>query len=263
MLTQTQYIETITWKQFLLDLSVYFESDSGDSANIIETIEDISSFKEFAINVMERVLSQEHTPQQVMDDFLKTCICHPRYVMEISETIEQLIRTLIAKGAIVSANIVLNSRYIDIENDDSKDKIHLEDEGNTFKIRGFLHSKFLRKSHPISYNALYWEDCIVDQPYLTKENFLGAIRYESDRQKQLTFEDLGRYYVERFRLEERGRSYTINYPAEPLTDLYRHVYMTYPSEQRNGYEPIDETINTYIFQADVANAIKEGNERMK
>jgi hypothetical protein len=78
----------------------------------------------------------------------------------------------------------------------------------------------------------------------------------------LTWADLDQHSIDRFRLEESGRCYTINYTADPATDVYRKIYYSYPCEQRRGYEPIDMTIVTTITYSDLQAANKECHDRM-
>jgi hypothetical protein len=78
----------------------------------------------------------------------------------------------------------------------------------------------------------------------------------------LTWADLDQHSIDRFRLEESGRSYAINYTIDPTTDVYRKIYYSYPYEQRRGYEPIDMTIVTTITYSDLQAANKECHDRM-
>lgn len=80
--------------------------------------------------------------------------------------------------------------------------------------------------------------------------------------RQLTFEDIHEIELQRFRLEDSGRSYAINYTHDPIVDIYRRVYLAYPYEQRNGHEPIDMTIKTRVHLSHLEEAMKECARRM-
>jgi hypothetical protein len=80
--------------------------------------------------------------------------------------------------------------------------------------------------------------------------------------KQITFDDINEHDLTRFRLEDEGRSYAINYTNDPIVDLYRRVYMAYPYNQRKGYEAIDLTIKTGVHLSHLEEAMKECGRRM-
>jgi hypothetical protein len=78
----------------------------------------------------------------------------------------------------------------------------------------------------------------------------------------LSWYDLDQHYIDRFRLEESGRCYAINYTADPVTDIYRKIYYSYPCEQRKGYEAIDRTIKPTVTCDDLRKANHECYRRM-
>ena len=77
----------------------------------------------------------------------------------------------------------------------------------------------------------------------------------------MSWSDLCKEHIERFRLEERGRSYAINYPADCITEVFRKIYYSYPYEQRNGQLPIDMSIKVAITYDDLNNAMAESIRR--
>jgi hypothetical protein len=170
---QTSYIENKSWEEFLADFAVYCESEFHED-NPLRTIFDMPDDNTFVLEkvvilMIDKALSQ-YNPQKVMDDFLMSCIESPRYIMDMYELVENVIRYLLDKGAEVSLNIVLKPLY--------DPPATLEDCARSLTIRGFIYHKFLRCSWPISYSAVYWEDRYDE--IVSEENFLGAVRYEAE-----------------------------------------------------------------------------------
>lgn len=170
---QTSYFENKSWEEFLTDFAVYCESEFYEQ-NPLLTIFDMPDdnkivLEKMVILMIDKALSEYH-PQKVMDDFLMNCIMFPRYIMDMYELVENVIRYLIEKGAIVSWYIVLTSLYCPYAT--------LEDCARSLTIRGFIYHNFLRGEWPITYSAIYWEDRYGEE--VSEENFLGAIRYEAE-----------------------------------------------------------------------------------
>jgi hypothetical protein len=170
---QTSYIENKSWEEFLADFAVYCESEFQED-NPLRTIFDMPDdntlvLEKMVILMIDKALSQ-YSPQKVMDDFLMNCIEFPRYIMDMYELVENVIRYLLEKGAKVSLHIVLKPLY--------DPPATLEDCARSLTIRGFIYHNFLHRSWPISCKAVYWEDRYNE--VVSEENFLGAVRYEAE-----------------------------------------------------------------------------------
>lgn len=170
---QTSYIESKSWEEFLADFAVYCESEFQED-NPLRTIFDMPDdntlvLGKMVILMIDKALSK-HSPQKIMDDFLMNCIESPRYIMDMYELVENVIRYLLEKGAEVSSEIVLKPLY--------DPPATLEDCARSLTIRGFIYHKFLQGDCPITYSAVYWEDRYNE--VVSEENFLGAVRYEAE-----------------------------------------------------------------------------------
>lgn len=73
--------------------------------------------------------------------------------------------------------------------------------------------------------------------------------------------DLCKEHIERFRLEEAGRSFTNNYTGDCITDVFRKIYLSFPRSQRMGYDPIDLTVKVSVTYDDLNNAMAESLRR--
>jgi hypothetical protein len=83
--------------------------------------------------------------------------------------------------------------------------------------------------------------------------------------RQLTWADIpDEYYIRRFNLELSGRSYAVNYLEDPITDVYRRIYLAYCKghEWDIYYTPIGtETDETGVFESDIKAAEEEIERR--
>lgn len=80
---------------------------------------------------------------------------------------------------------------------------------------------------------------------------------------QLKISDIPTYMIERFRMEERGRSYANNYPHDLLLNVYRRIYFSYSEEVRNGHKEVDPSFETNIFYAEIQEQEKIAEEYIK
>jgi hypothetical protein len=79
--------------------------------------------------------------------------------------------------------------------------------------------------------------------------------------EELTLEDLDESDVMRFRLENSGRSYTVNPTADPYTDVLRSVFLSYPEEVQYGLAPPARGHHSGVFQRDLDKADEESKRR--
>ncbi len=73
--------------------------------------------------------------------------------------------------------------------------------------------------------------------------------------------DLSEKHIERFRLEEAGRSFAVNYTEDCITDVFRKLYLSFPRSQRLGNDPIDMTTKVSVTYDDLNNAMAESLRR--
>jgi hypothetical protein len=72
------------------------------------------------------------------------------------------------------------------------------------------------------------------------------------------------YYIRRFNLEISGRSYAVNYLEDPITDVYRRIYLAYCKgrEWDIFYVPNGtEVVETGVFESDIKAAEEEIEKR--
>ena len=82
--------------------------------------------------------------------------------------------------------------------------------------------------------------------------------------RQLTWADIPQEDISRFRLECAGRSYAANYTQDPITEVYRRIYLAYCK----GYEwdiyfrpDGKEAVETGVFESDIKAAEEESEKR--
>ncbi len=94
-------------------------------------------------------------------------------------------------------------------------------------------------------------------------NSVTNFRVKDPQSKSLPMSwfDLCDYHINRFRLEEAGRSYAVDYTGDCITDVFRKVYLSFPRNQRMGYDPIDMTTNVTVTYDDLNNAMAESLRR--
>lgn len=206
--TKTHYIQNIIWEEFLVDFGTFFETEFSDG-NPLRVLLDMPddraiNLHDMVINVIDRAIANIYDPQKLMDDFLKTCIYHNRYIMNCYDLVENVIRYLINKGAVVSSDIALKPdmnygasclvQTRSLQDAHRMGSLHqsarFQDEGHTFQIRGFIYRNFIHNTNPISYNAAFWEDILTqemkdynidyDDVEIDEEKFLSAIKYEAE-----------------------------------------------------------------------------------
>lgn len=73
----------------------------------------------------------------------------------------------------------------------------------------------------------------------------------------LKISDIPTYMIDRFRMEERGRSYANNYPYDLLLNVYRRVYYSYPEDVRNGHKEVDPDFVTTILYKEIIDVEEE------
>lgn len=79
--------------------------------------------------------------------------------------------------------------------------------------------------------------------------------------EELSWEDLDESDISRFKLEQSGRCYTVNPMADPITDVLRTVFHSYPQEVQTGAVPPDPNHHSGIFQRDIVAAMEESQRR--
>lgn len=82
--------------------------------------------------------------------------------------------------------------------------------------------------------------------------------------RQLTWADIPQEDISRFRLECAGRSYAANYTQDPITEVYRRIYLAYCKGHEDEYFFIPdgtETVETGVFESDIKAAEEESEKR--
>jgi hypothetical protein len=83
--------------------------------------------------------------------------------------------------------------------------------------------------------------------------------------RQLTWADIpADYYIRRFNLELSGRSYAANYLEDPITEVYRRIYLAYCKGREDEYffrPDGTEVVETGVFESDIKAAEEEIEKR--
>ena len=83
--------------------------------------------------------------------------------------------------------------------------------------------------------------------------------------RQLTWADIpDEYYIGRFSLERSGRCYAANYTEDPITEVYRRIYLAYCNGHEDEYffrPDGTEVTETGVFESDIKAAEEEIEKR--
>lgn len=97
---------------------------------------------------------------------------------------------------------------------------------------------------------------------LTEEAMgIPALKPPKRPDEELSWEDLDESDISRFNLEQSGRCYTVNPTADPITDVLRTVFHSYPQGVQTGAVPPDPNHHSGIFQRDIDAAMEESRRR--